>query len=386
MIFDMPVDLRNAEAKSFANFLHNVCGFFILEYFIVRKPQKFYSAAHVEGLWESAVSLVNNYVLESLGLSSEQAVFMKIKWLQVFFLHSIEVDARPHPFSPCQVYDLYSISSMLDTILSLFYRYVDLNKVDYSQRLQSCAASCALQPLPVTSSNTVARVRRQFTFIAENKDMDSATKFPFSQFVLEVYSCVSEFIGNFYIFLEGIPQQSSELDDIAKKTADWLLDEASRAYTERLESADFEGVVQIVRDFDCLAQLCQDIARLLSTKRSRVQTTPIVIYSVDLLVKAGHNAEARLFSLINHEIDQIVASQKYEYMPVQRLGGPSSLAESSVVLSAHLPGRVFRARRQDAVAPRAPPPGKVYQPAVFQYVQSLGWQADGMLWCMRLYS
>lgn len=87
----MPVNLRDGEATSFANFLHNICGFFVIEYFIVRKPQKFYSPAHVEGLWETAVHMINKYVLESLGSGLDQSVFMKIKWLKVFFLHAIEV-------------------------------------------------------------------------------------------------------------------------------------------------------------------------------------------------------------------------------------------------------------------------------------------------------
>jgi hypothetical protein len=96
VIFDIPVNLKDGKADSFSNFLHNVCGFFIIEYFIVRKPQKFYSPAHVEGLWETAVNLINSYVLESLGCGLDQSVFMKIKWLQVFFLHAIEVKPLIH--------------------------------------------------------------------------------------------------------------------------------------------------------------------------------------------------------------------------------------------------------------------------------------------------
>lgn len=211
VIFDIPVNLKDGKADSFSNFLHNVCGFFIIEYFIVRKPQKFYSPAHVEGLWETAVNLINNYVLESLGCGLDQSVFMKIKWLQVFFLHAIEV------------YDIYSISSMLDTILSLFYRYVDLTKGETIQRIKDSAASCELKPLAISSSNSISKAQRQFTFMTEDSAFSNATEFPFSSFIMDVFAGISEFINNFYVFLEGVPQQSSELDDIAKKVLNTLL-------------------------------------------------------------------------------------------------------------------------------------------------------------------
>lgn len=210
VLFDMPVNLHDGEASSFAAFLHNVCGFFILEYFIVRKPQKFYSPAHVEGLWETAVGMINGYVLDSLrtlgGTAKDDlAVFMKIKWLQVFFLHAIEV------------YEIYSVGSMLDTILSLFYRYVDASKNEALHLIREAAASGCISPLPITSSGAAARIRRTFSFLADDSSLESSAYFPFSEYVPTIYNHICDFVTNFYVFLEGVPQHSSELDDIAKK-------------------------------------------------------------------------------------------------------------------------------------------------------------------------
>lgn len=212
VLFDMPVNLHDDEATSFATFLHNVSGFFILEYFIVRKPQKFYSPAHVEGLWETALGMINSYVLEALGTlgghsKGDLAVFMKIKWLQVFFLHAIEV------------YEIYSVGSMLDTILSLFYRYIDASKNETLTRIREAACSGHITPLPITSSNTVAKMRRIFSFLVDDVALESGEAFPFSEYVLIVFNCICDFITNFYVFLEGVPQHSTELDDIAKKVS-----------------------------------------------------------------------------------------------------------------------------------------------------------------------
>lgn len=330
VIFDMPVSLKDGSpgdgSNSFAAFLHHVCGFFICEYFIVRKPQKFYSPAHVEGLWETAVRLINGYVLESLGSAlSDQGLFMKIKWLQVFFLHAIEV------------YDLYSISSMLDTILSLFYRYVDLSKAEHHQNLQVAAQAVDLCPLTVSSSSAYARYQRQFAFLSaivqDGGGPTSSTNaaLPFSQYVLDVHGSLHDFIVNFYVFLEGVPQQSSELDDIARKTADWLLKQSAMLLLERVSTAETDGVIQIIKDFDCLARICEDVARLLTQKRTRMRDSPVALPSaVESFVKAKNEAEGRLFEAVNRELDRVLQSRPYEYHPAQAPVSPSDLFNAFV--------------------------------------------------------
>jgi hypothetical protein len=112
---------------------------------------------------------------------------------------------------------------MLDTILSLFYRYVDLTKGETIQKIKNSATLCELKPLAISSSNSISKAQRQFTFMAEDSAFVNATEFPFSSFIMDVFAGISEFINNFYVFLEGVPQQSSELDDIAKKVPNALL-------------------------------------------------------------------------------------------------------------------------------------------------------------------
>lgn len=317
VIFDMPVRLRKSDAeaqKSFASFLHHVCGFFVLEYFIVRLPQKFYSAAHVEGLWEAAVTLINGYVMDSLGSSVTQTTFMKIKWLQVFFLQAIEV------------YDIYSISSMLDAILSLFYRYIDLAKTENVNKIHELATTCAITPLPVSSSNSVAKMRRSFSFLASDSSLETATTFVFSEYLPSVFSSINDFITNFYVFLEGVPQQSSELDDIAKKNCELLLEEASRAYVERAISGDtqIEELTQMIKDLECLGQVCVDVSRLLNMKRLRNRSDPVVISAKERIADYRDQLLENLKQKIQSEVSKIVSYYPYEYTPASKPSHPSN--------------------------------------------------------------
>lgn len=322
VIFDLPVNVKEGEGKSFANFLHHVAGFFIMEYFLARKPQKFYSRAHVEGLWETAVRIINNYILESLGEHADQGVFMKIKWLQVFFLHAMEI------------YDIYSITTMLDTILSLFYRYVDLAKAERAQAIHAAAQSADLCRIEVTNPAAWARWQRQFTFLNDELvSLEGGNYLPFSSFVGDTFNNINDFINNFYVFLEGIPQQSSELDDIAKKTCDWFIEQAAKFGAEKLEMAthfDITSIIQILKDLECLRKIQPDIARILMAKEKSRRANAVQMFSDDAILKSIHLAQEHLFSRVGEELDSALKSTKYDvYLSVTPIT-PSRISDTFI--------------------------------------------------------
>lgn len=261
--------------------------------------------------------MINNYVLESIGSGSDQTVLMKIKWLQVFFLHAIEV------------YDLYSIGSMMDTILSLFYRYVDLSKNETAQKIQTLAMNCELRPM-AASAASISRMQQQFHFLLDEPVMGDAETFPFSEYVVSVYNCVCDFIASFYVFLEGVPQQSSELDDIAKKNCDWLLEEAGNAYIERISSVSPEGIVQMIKDLNTLAKICGDIARLLTLKRTKSRSNAVTMNATNSLQKAAHEVENQLLDSVNREMDKFLSPDSINFTPATPPSGPSRMITSFV--------------------------------------------------------
>ena len=58
-----------------------------------------------------------------------------------------------------------------------------------------------------------------------------------------------------------------------------------------------------------------DVARLLTLKRSRTKSDPVVLNVKEKLMEAIHEAEAYLFGLVNGEVDSIFAKYKYDYYP-----------------------------------------------------------------------
>lgn len=263
VIFEMSVNLRDPEAKSFAAFLHTVCGFFIVEYFLVQHPQAFYSPVHVESLWESVVNTINGYVLDSLNVGlGDEAVFMKIKWLQVFFLHSMEI------------YSIFPLNSMIDTLVSLFYRFVDLSKVELAHKIHVAASKSNLSPMPISPTYSIAKMKKLLPFFGRDLRADQYEEdFPFSSFIPDLMTIIMDFLNNFYIFLEGIPQQSTELDLIARKSCDWILHEAAEALTARCQEANVDVTVQVICDFECMKQMAEDVSELLASKKSQSQGT-----------------------------------------------------------------------------------------------------------------
>lgn len=122
--------------------------------------------------------------------------------------------------------------------------------------------------MPISPANSILRIRKLLPFVDRDPRADEyATEYPFSSFIPDLMTLLTDFIANFYNFLEGIPQQTTEVDALSRKTCDWLLREASDALAAKSQSAAVEGAVQIVCDFDALKLLADDINDILSSKR-----------------------------------------------------------------------------------------------------------------------
>lgn len=234
--------------QSYQGFLEETCGFFVIEYFITQLAAAFYPTAWVEQLWKIFVGRINSAVFSCLGSGCEETgVFMKMKWAQVFFMHALEIyqvnrgglcgggrgtDQKPkgrgkakgYPSShllarPSPVGSIFAVSELRETLLSLFYRYTELLKTDHSQAIRDAISKDQPAfPMVIGSRAVLERMQsQQLLWLQPDQSSIDSVSVPCSASVYECFQIIGQFIGHFYVFLEGIPQQTSELDDIAKK-------------------------------------------------------------------------------------------------------------------------------------------------------------------------
>jgi exocyst complex component 6 len=227
----------DSDVRSVRTFLNALTGFFIFERHLTRLPLALYPLSSMETGWELAQSRIREIALESLRLSaSDRGAFMKIKWQLVFFAHALEMFNFP-------------ITPLIDTILTLFYRYADLLRIDAQDR---CTLAIQNDPLLTNS---------------QNQKLLPQLESPASECICEcVNTILTSFLQPFAIFLQGIPgaaDRSGDFSDLARKTVDQqILPICAKALNNRLTSLITENAnVQGATNSGSSAQL----ARILLT-------------------------------------------------------------------------------------------------------------------------
>jgi hypothetical protein len=219
----------DTETKSLRSFLNGLTGFFIFERLLSRLPLAIYPLGHLESHWEIAQIKIREIALESLRLSSsDRAAFMKIKWQLVFFTHSLEMFGYPK-------------SQLIETILTLFYRYVDLLRQD---AIEKCTIS----------------IKRDNFLISRTSSTTTTTSS--SQSFIECFQTIqSTFLSSFSVFLEGVPGCSNrtvDFSDLARKTVDdQILPSCARELLQRIQT--------IVQKNDAKSTISPQLTQILNT-------------------------------------------------------------------------------------------------------------------------
>ena len=213
------VEKPDSDSKSLISFLNALTGFFIFERLLTRLPIGIYPLSHLESRWELAQLRVREVALDSLKLSSsDRAAFMKIKWQLVFFIHALEMFGYPK-------------IQLVDSILTLFYRYVDLLRQDSIEKCIECISRDAF--LEMASTSNILKLLPNLSI--------TTTDARFSPCLIDCVQTVnSTFLSNFSIFLEGVPGCSNrtiDFTEMARKTVDdQILPACARALLQRIQS------------------------------------------------------------------------------------------------------------------------------------------------------
>ena len=186
----------DTDPKSLRSFLNSLTGFFVFERLLSRLPLAIYPLSHLESRWEVAQKRIREIALDSLRLSSsDRAAFMKIKWQLVFFTQTLEMFGFPK-------------AQLVDTILSLFYRYVDLLRQD---TIDKCSLSIENDHFGEVNSNFNSTLMVK---LLPNLSQSS------NQISQSLFDCVqiisTNFLQTFTVFLEGVPNCSNRTGDFAE--------------------------------------------------------------------------------------------------------------------------------------------------------------------------
>lgn len=299
----------DTDAKSLKSFLNALTGFFIFERLLSRLPLEIYPLGHLESHWEIAQMKIREIALESLRLSSsDRAAFMKIKWQLVFFTHSLEMFGYPK-------------SQLVETILTLFYRYVDLLRQD---AIEKCTLSI-----------------KKDNFLTAS-----------SQSVNECFQTIqSTFLSSFSVFLEGVPGCSNrtvDFSDLARKTVDdQILPSCARELLQRIQSIvqknDAKATIspqltQILNTISQFYESCSPSGQLtnilLNFSLSKeiqvvINSSTFKLNSSDVFKSTLEKAYEKSVSFIKEDLDTILKKVTYDRNPKSLLTSPTTAVQGN---------------------------------------------------------
>ncbi|ORE10098.1 Sec15-domain-containing protein [Rhizopus microsporus var. microsporus] len=299
-----PINLRNGNLTTFETLLQDIVGFFIIEHMILHNTTEFRSQAEVDGLWEMVTGKVILVVSESLKGCKDPELFLRIKFLLLMFIQTLEG------------FD-YSVKPLQETLLTLFQRYSELLINQYSEVMEKIVQEDECMPMTVENEDELKEVMQYTRFRPDRefiKRYGFPLRLPFSKVFPTCCRDVSFFVHQFYQFAEGFSQTHGEMDDILKKAVDSLLIQKVNAILlKKLQSTNLSQIVQIIINIEYFESTCPDFEMLLMETRSFHRSGHIHLKATSTFKETRRKAEKRVFELVNSKLDEFLELFEYDW-------------------------------------------------------------------------
>ncbi|KAG1175862.1 hypothetical protein G6F70_003830 [Rhizopus microsporus] len=309
-----PINLRNGNLTTFETLLQDIVGFFIIEHMILHNTTEFRSQAEVDGLWEMVTGKVILVVSESLKGCKDPELFLRIKFLLLMFIQTLEG------------FD-YSVKPLQETLLTLFQRYSELLINQYSEVMEKIVQEDECMPMTVENEEELKEVMQYTRFRPDRefiKRYGFPLRLPFSKVFPTCCRDVSFFVHQFYQFAEGFSQTHGEMDDILKKAVDSLLIQKVNAILlKKLQSTNLSQIVQIIINIEYFESTCPDFEMLLMETRSFHRSGHIHLKATSTFKETRRKAEKRVFELVNSKLDEFLELFEYDWEAEEMQKQPS---------------------------------------------------------------
>ncbi|KAI9269850.1 exocyst complex subunit Sec15-like-domain-containing protein [Sporodiniella umbellata] len=299
-----PINLRDGNLTTFETLLEDIVGFFIIEHMILHNTTEFRNQTEVDGLWEMVTGKVILVVSESLKGCKDPKLFLRIKFLLLMFIQTLEG------------FD-YSVKPLQETLLTLFQRYSELLINQYSEVMEKIVQEDECMPMTVENEEELKEVM-QYTRFRPDREFIRRYGFPlrlpFSKVFPTCCRDVSFFVHQFYQFAEGFSQTHGEMDDILKKAVDSLLIQKVNAILlKKLLSTNLSQIVQIIINIEYFESTCPDFEMLLMETRSFHRSGHIHLKATSTFNETRRKAERRVFELVNSKLDEFLELLEYDW-------------------------------------------------------------------------
>ncbi|CAG8604575.1 6893_t:CDS:10 [Acaulospora morrowiae] len=319
LVLSQSFTLRESNEKGFEAFLQEIVGFFVIEHVIVHSTQNFRSQSEVDNLWDAVISKVVKISAESLEDCHDPELFQKIKFSLFTFIQTLEDYG-------------FNVHSFTDLILTVFQKYSDMLKRKFSEDFHQTILEDDYMPMQVQFPEEYNAVVDACWFKEDHRISQAYPRtLPFSQAYPSCCLDIKNFVSQYYQFAEDDSRQYGYVDDIAKQTLDnMLIEHVDGVLRGKLQSTNISQIVQIIINLEYFENACEELEKLLKTKRSSHRGGKIKLKASDEFRETRKKAEKRIFELVNSKIDDFLELADYDWTPATFQNHPSPFLQDMV--------------------------------------------------------
>lgn len=206
-------------------------------------------------------------------------------------------------------------------LFSLMDRFAELTRKNYSEKISLIVLTDENHsPLAVDSEKTLKLIRAQIPLNEAQmkkcrKSKDYPFSFPFSLGIPLIFEALEQMINQFYMFSNGLAQQSNEIDDLLKKILeDLLVNDVNTHYKDKLAGSTVLSIaVQLMLNSQWMSLVCTDYVITYQGKKQSLKGGRGLARAAQAFEETRVIAEQQIFTLIKTKIYSFLELIEYDW-------------------------------------------------------------------------
>ncbi|XP_071168991.1 exocyst complex component 6B-like isoform X6 [Mytilus edulis] len=316
-----PPSNMHESLDSFKRYFHDIVGFFVVEDHILNTTQGLVNRAYIDELWEMAVSKLAASLRTNTVQCKDTSMLLDVKNLIILFCHTL----RGYGFS---------VGHVLELLLEMRDQYNDVLTRQWVDIFNEIFSEDNYTPIYVESIEEYTAIVTQFPIQDENLERfikleeSFPKRFPFSQFVPDVYNQVKAYINACLKYSADLHLSHTEIDDMIRKSTNLLLTRTLGSCLSSLikkPSLTLLQLIQISINMNYLEKSCLYLEEYISsiTGAQNDSVHMARLHGTTMFKDAKSDAEEHIYKQLNLKIDEFMDLASYDWLLPEAKGHAS---------------------------------------------------------------
>ncbi|GFY57627.1 exocyst complex component 6B [Trichonephila inaurata madagascariensis] len=294
-----------------------IIGFFVVEDHVLNTGNGLVNRTYLDEVWSNALSKIVASLRTPSDCSTDTSLMLQLKYLIMLFSYTLRSYGYP-------------VNQLFDLLLEIRDQYNEILMRKWNKIFRKIFDSDNYHPIEVEDQDAYDVIINRFPYHDEELMLASfPKKFPFSQFVPEVYDQVKEFISACLKFSQDLNLSLTEVQDMVRKSTNLLLTTTLSGCLSNLIKNSNLGLLQLIQitiNTNHLEQASVYLEDYISTVTGSVTNSFHVakLQSCSMFKDARADAESQIYEKLNEKIDEFLELANYDWLLNEPEGQASS--------------------------------------------------------------